>query len=99
MSKALEHGLTALELLAQGPKSAAEIAQHLSVDRTTGWRILRVLVEQLVPAFRVLRQELFNFRTNLRIGARESCLAAFTGRVVQLLNLLPALRSQESPQK
>lgn len=43
MSKALEHGLTALELLAQGPKSAAEIAQHLSVDRTTGWRILRVL--------------------------------------------------------
>lgn len=43
MSKALDHGLTALELLAQGPQTAADIAHHLSVDRTTGWRILRVL--------------------------------------------------------
>jgi DNA-binding IclR family transcriptional regulator len=46
MSKALIQGLQALELLAEAPRTAADIARHLSVDRSTGWRILQSLSEQ-----------------------------------------------------
>src|SRR5579871_1995609 len=45
MSKALTQGLQTLELLAEAPRSAAEVARHLCVDRSTGWRILQVLSE------------------------------------------------------
>jgi DNA-binding IclR family transcriptional regulator len=46
MSNALKQGLQALEYLAGGAKSAADVARYLGVDRSTGWRILRVLAEQ-----------------------------------------------------
>ncbi|HWE63849.1 MAG TPA: IclR family transcriptional regulator [Chloroflexota bacterium] len=46
MSNALKQGLRTLEFLAEQPRSAAEVARHLSVDRSTGWRILQVLIEQ-----------------------------------------------------
>ncbi len=45
MSNTLKHGLHTLELLAQAPCSAAEVARHLQVDRSTAWRILQVLIE------------------------------------------------------
>lgn len=45
MSRALAQGLQALELLAGAPRSAADVARHLCVDRSTGWRILQVLSE------------------------------------------------------
>jgi len=45
MSNALRHGLKALEYVARQPRSAADVARYLSVDRSTGWRILQVLVE------------------------------------------------------
>ena len=45
MSNALRHGLRALEFLAQAPRSAADVARHLNVDRSTGWRTLQVLRE------------------------------------------------------
>ncbi len=45
MSKALTQGLRTLEFLAEAPRSAADVARHLSVDRSTGWRILQALSE------------------------------------------------------
>jgi len=45
MSKALRQGLQTLEMLAEAPCSAADVARSLSVDRSTGWRILQVLSE------------------------------------------------------
>lgn len=45
MSKALTQGLQALELLAVAPRTSADIAHHLGVDRSTGWRILQALSE------------------------------------------------------
>ncbi len=45
MSNALKQGLRAIEFLAEAPRSAADVAKYLSVDRSTGWRILQVLVE------------------------------------------------------
>ncbi|MDB5058284.1 MAG: hypothetical protein JWO59_1756 [Chloroflexi bacterium] len=45
MSNALKQGLRALEFLAEAPRSAPEVAKHLNVDRSTGWRILQVLAE------------------------------------------------------
>src|SRR5258707_450062 len=46
MSKALTQGLQTLELLAEAPRTAADIARHLGVDRSTGWRILQALSER-----------------------------------------------------
>lgn len=45
MSNALKQGLRAVEFLAQGPRSASDVARHLAVDRSTGWRILQALIE------------------------------------------------------
>jgi len=45
MSKALTQGLQTLEFLAAAPRTAADIARHLGVDRSTGWRILQTLSE------------------------------------------------------
>jgi DNA-binding IclR family transcriptional regulator len=45
MSKALTQGLQTLELLAEAPRTAADVARHLCVDRSTGWRILQTLSE------------------------------------------------------
>jgi IclR family acetate operon transcriptional repressor len=45
MSNALKLGLRTLEYLAQAPRSASDVARHLDVDRSTGWRILQVLIE------------------------------------------------------
>jgi IclR family acetate operon transcriptional repressor len=45
MSKALKQGLQTLELLAEAPRTASDVARHLKVDRSTGWRILQVLME------------------------------------------------------
>src|SRR2546430_2665393 len=45
MSKALKQGLQTLELLAEAPRTAADVARHLNVDRSTGWRLLQALSE------------------------------------------------------
>lgn len=45
MSRALTQGLQTLELLAEAPRSAADVARHLNVDRSTSWRILQALIE------------------------------------------------------
>ncbi|MDB5075352.1 MAG: hypothetical protein JWO42_1531, partial [Chloroflexi bacterium] len=46
MSNALKQGIRTLGFLAEAPRSAAEVARHLNVERTTAWRILKVLIEQ-----------------------------------------------------
>ena len=46
MSNALRQGLRAIEFLADAPRSAPEVARHLGVDRSTGWRILQVLIDE-----------------------------------------------------
>ncbi|HZS87268.1 MAG TPA: IclR family transcriptional regulator [Chloroflexota bacterium] len=45
MSNALKQGLRTIEYLAEGPRSAADVARYLGVDRSTGWRILQALIE------------------------------------------------------
>ena len=50
--------------------------------RETRDQVRGALIEQLVPAIRVLRQELFNFAAYFGIRAGESFLAGLAGRVV-----------------
>jgi len=64
-----------------------------------GNEVRGILIEQLVAGFRVLRQQPFNFPAHLRISASQSFPAPLTGRVIEFLDLPPALGCQALPQE
>ncbi len=64
-----------------------------------GNEVRGILIEQLVAGFGVLRQQPFHFPANLRISASQSFPAPLTGRVIELLDLPPALGCQALPQE
>lgn len=69
----LARGLAALELLAEGPANATEVASRLGVNRSTGLRLLRELTslgyvrrDERTKRFRTVSERF------LRMGAEES---------------------------